>query len=119
MASMGFQTISPQIFALLLRTCLIRNYSLTLRIPLLNFSNSLSKCVRLSPKRFFILVFSTFIFLEVMLSSLLRFIECSIRWMNLRDQSWFGSSSNADAFLPQHPFHQFLRLVLFSALAYL
>ena len=35
---------------------------------------------------------STFIFLEVMLSSLLRFIECSIRWMNLRDQFWFGSS---------------------------
>ena len=24
---------------------------------------------------------------------LLRFIECSIRWMNLRDQFWFGSSS--------------------------
>ncbi len=38
-------------------------------------------------------VFSTFIFLEVMLPSFLRFIECSISCMNLRDQFWFESNS--------------------------
>ena len=68
-------------------------FCFTIRMPFLNLSNSSSKCGKLSPKRFFILVFSTFIFLCVIVLFRLRSMACASRWINLRDQSCFASSS--------------------------